>query len=113
MEVPRDDSKKSSTQRRFFLEHPLIGRSPVMNPVVPKTNLREGPPPPKSRRQLSSFHDYVISILIALVFTVFYGGYYWAQRKYFFNAPPAIDALYVPDKVIAVVGLIILAFTLL
>lgn len=60
-----------------------------------------------------SFHDYVVSILIALGLTVFYGGYYWIQRTYFFNAPPGIDAFYVPDKVVAVVGMVLLAFTFL
>lgn len=60
-----------------------------------------------------SFHDYVVSILVALGLTVFYGGYYWAQRTYFFNAPPGIDAFYVPDKVIAVVALVLFAFCFL
>ena len=81
--------------------------------VVPKENALEGPPPAKSRYQLSNLNDYVVSILIALVLTVFYGGYYWIQRTYVFNAPPGIDAFYVPDKVIAVVGLTLLAFTFL
>jgi len=54
-----------------------------------------------------------VSILIALVLTVFYGGYYWVQRTYMFHAPPGIDAFYVPDKVIAVVGMTLLAFTFL
>lgn len=81
--------------------------------VFPKERVLEGPPPPKSRHQLSSFHDYVVSILIALVLTVFCGGYYWIQRTYLFKAPSGIDPLFVPDKVIAVVGLILLAFTFL
>src|SRR5262249_5268911 len=81
--------------------------------LVPKENALEGPPPAKSRYQLSNLNDYVVSILIALVLTVFYGGYYWIQRTYVFNAPPGIDAFYVPDKVIAVVGLTLLAFTFL
>jgi DMSO/TMAO reductase YedYZ heme-binding membrane subunit len=81
--------------------------------VVPKENVLKGPPPAKSRPQLSSFHDYVVSSLIALVLTVLYGVYYWIQRTYVFNAPPGVDPLSVPDKVIAVVGLILLAFTFL
>jgi hypothetical protein len=60
-----------------------------------------------------SVHDYVVAVLVALGLTVFYGGYYWLQRTYFFNAPPNIDPFYVPDKVIAVVGMVLLAFTFL
>lgn len=67
----------------------------------------------RGRAKLFSFHDYVVSILVALGLTVFYGGYYWVQRTYFFNASPSIDAFYVLDKVIAVVGMVLLAFTFL
>ena len=81
--------------------------------VVPKKHVLEGPPPAKSRYQLSNLNDYVVSILIALVLTVFCGGYYWVQRTYLLNAPPGIDAFYVPDKVIAWVGMVLLAFTFL
>ena len=84
-----------------------------INPVVPKKHVLEGPPSAKSRYQLSNFHDYVVSIVIALVLTVFCGGYYWVQRTYLFNAPQGIDAFYVPDKVIAWVGIVLLAFTFL
>jgi len=67
----------------------------------------------RGRAKLFSVHDYVVAILVALGLTVFYGGYYWAQRTYFFNAPPGIDAFYVPDKVIAVVAMVLFAFTFL
>ncbi|MEY2505361.1 MAG: hypothetical protein QOJ05_670 [Verrucomicrobiota bacterium] len=67
----------------------------------------------RGRAKPFSFHDYIVSILVALGLTVFYGGYYWLQRTYFFNAPPNVDALYVPDKVVAVVGMVLLAFTFL
>ena len=84
-----------------------------MPAVVPKKHVLEGPPPAKSRYQLSNLNDYAVSILIALVLTVFCGGYYWVQRTYLFNAPQGIDAFYVPDKVIAWVGIVLLAFTFL
>jgi hypothetical protein len=80
----------------------------IVRPVVRKEKGLTG-----HRYQVSNFHDYVVSILIALILTVFYGGYYMIQRTYMFNAPPGIDASYVPDKVIAVVGMILLAFTFL
>ena len=67
----------------------------------------------RGRAKPFSFHDYAVSILIALVLTVFCGGYYWVQRTYLFNAPQGIDAFYVPDKVIAWVGIVLLAFTFL
>ncbi len=80
------------------------------NPVVPK---KEDERSKSGRHKPFNFHDYAVSILIALVLTVFYGGYYIIQRTYMFHAPPGIDAFYVPDKVIAVVGMILLAFTFL
>ncbi len=81
--------------------------------VTPQAVAPAGAAAKRGRAKPFSFHDYVVSILIALVLTVFYGGYYMIQRTYFFNAPPGIDAFYVPDKVIAVVGMILLAFTFL
>ena len=81
--------------------------------VTPQAVGPAGAAAKSGRAKPFSFHDYVVSILIALVLTVFYGGYYMIQRTYFFNAPPGIDAFYVPDKVIAVVGMILLAFTFL
>ena len=80
----------------------------IVRPVVRKEKGLTG-----QRYQVSNFHDYVVSILIALILTVFYGGYYLIQRTYMFHAPQGIDAFYVPDKVIAVVGMTLLAFTLL
>ena len=74
----------------------------AINPVVPK---KEDERSKSGRHKPFNFHDYAVSILIALVLTVFYGGYYIIQRAYMFHAPPGIDAFYVPDKVIAVVAL--------
>lgn len=81
--------------------------------VTPQAVGPAGAAAKRGRAKPFRLHDYVVSILIALVLTVFYGGYYMIQRTYFFNAPPGIDAFYVPDKVIAVVGTILLAFTFL
>ena len=80
----------------------------IVRPVVRKEGGLTG-----HRYQVSNWNHYVVSILIALVLTVFYGGYYIIQRAYMFHAPPGIDAFYVPDKVIAVVGMTLLAFTFL
>ncbi len=82
----------------------------AINPVVPK---KEDERSKSGHHKPFNFHDYVVSILIALVLTVFCGGYYWVQRTYLFNAPQGIDAFYVPDKVIAWVGIVLLAFTFL
>jgi DMSO/TMAO reductase YedYZ heme-binding membrane subunit len=81
--------------------------------VTPPAVASAGAPAKRGRSKPFSIHDYVVASLVALGLTVFYGGYYWAQRTYFFNAPTGIDAFYVPDKVIAVVGLILFAFTFL
>lgn len=80
----------------------------IVRPVVRKEKGLTG-----HRYQVSNFRDYVVSILIALVLTVFCGAYYLIQRTYLFNAPPGFDAYYVPDKVIAWVGMVLLAFTFL
>ena len=80
----------------------------IVRPVVRKEGGLTG-----HRYQVSNWNHYVVSILIALVLTVFCGWYYLIQRTYLFNAPPEIDACYVPDKVIAWVGMVLLAFTFL
>jgi DMSO/TMAO reductase YedYZ heme-binding membrane subunit len=81
--------------------------------VSPKPADPTGAAAKRGRAKPSNFHDYAVAIMVALVLTVFYGGYYWAQRTYFFNAPPGIDPFYVPDKVIAVVAMVLFAFTFL
>jgi DMSO/TMAO reductase YedYZ heme-binding membrane subunit len=81
--------------------------------ITPQAAVPAVPAAKRGRSKPFSFHDYVVAILVALGLTVFYGGYYWVQRTYFFNAPASIDPFYVPDKVIAVVGMILLAFTFL
>jgi DMSO/TMAO reductase YedYZ heme-binding membrane subunit len=108
VKVPRYDSKNLSTPQTVFGKHPQKGENMIVRPVVRKEKGLTG-----HRYQVSNFHDYVVSILIALVLTVFYGGYYMIQRTYMVHAPPGIDAFYVPDKVIAVVGMTLLAFTFL
>jgi hypothetical protein len=81
--------------------------------VIPQPVGPAAPVAKSGRAKPFSVHDYVVSILIALGLTVFYGGYYWLQRTYFFNAPPGIDVFYVPDKVIAVVAMVLFGFTFL
>jgi DMSO/TMAO reductase YedYZ heme-binding membrane subunit len=82
--------------------------------VVPKERFLEGPPPAKSRYQVSHLNDYVVSILIALVVAAVYGGYlFFFRRNYIFNAPPGVDSLYIPNKVIAGVGMLLIAFSFL
>ena len=81
--------------------------------AVPPVAGAKGPVAKSGRAKPFSVHDYVVSILVALGLTVLYGGYYWFQRTYFFNAPQGIDAFYVPDKVIAVVAIVLFAFCFL
>lgn len=72
-----------------------------------------GPPPAAAKRGRAkpfNFHDYAVSTVVALAVGVFFGGYYFIQRTYFFNAPTGIDAWYVPDKVLAIVGIVLFAF---
>jgi hypothetical protein len=83
----------------------------VINPVVPK---KEDERSKKGRHKPFDFHDYAVSILIALVVAAVYGGYlFFFRRNYMFNAPPGVDSLYIPNKVIAGVGMLLLAFTFL
>ena len=61
----------------------------------------------------SSLRDYVIALLIASALTVFLGFYLFIRRGFMLDAPAGVDPLYVPNKVIANAGMIILAFTFL
>jgi DMSO/TMAO reductase YedYZ heme-binding membrane subunit len=75
-----------------------------------------GPPPAaakKGRAKPFNFHDYIVATLVALVLCVVYGGYYLNQRTYFYNPPPGIDPFNVPDKVLAIVGMVLFAFCFL
>ena len=83
-------------------------RNPIPPAAAPKAVAAKS-----GRAKPFNVHDYVVSILVALGLTAFYGGYYWAQRTYFFNAPTGVDPFYVPDKVIAVVGIVLFAFCFL
>lgn len=72
-----------------------------------------GPPPTaakKGRAKPFNFHDYFVSTIVAVAVGIFFGGYYFIQRTYFFNAPDKIDTWYVPDKVLAIVGIVLFAF---
>jgi len=61
----------------------------------------------------SSLRDYMISILIAAVLLVLFGSYLFVRRGYLFDAPPMVDALYVPNKVIALAAIAMLSLTFL
>lgn len=61
----------------------------------------------------SSVRDYLIALLIAVSLTVLFGAYLLFRRGYFFDAPPTADTLYVFNKVIVGVGVVLLAFTFL
>ncbi|MDD5083399.1 MAG: hypothetical protein PHT88_00480 [Candidatus Moranbacteria bacterium] len=61
----------------------------------------------------SSTRDYVISILIAAGLFIVFFAYLSVRRGYFFDAPPTADILYVPNKALAGVGTLMIAFTFL
>ncbi len=61
----------------------------------------------------SSLHDYVVAISTAFFLTVFSGFYLYFRRGFMLNAPVGVDAFYVPNKVIANVGVLILALSFL
>lgn len=61
----------------------------------------------------SSFRDYFIAFFIAGTLLVLFGCYLLIRRGYFFDAPLTADMLYVPNKALAGVAMIMLAFTFL
>ena len=68
----------------------------------------------KGRPKPLSFHDYAVAIGISFGLTLFGAVYLGVfRRTYLFNAPPHVDAFYVPNKVIIGTGILMLAFTFL
>ena len=63
--------------------------------------------------KLSGFRDYSIASLLAATVVVFFSLYLVTRRGYFFDAPPTVDPLFVPNKVIAAAGMTLLALTFL
>lgn len=61
----------------------------------------------------SSLRDYAVAISTAIFLTVFLGLYLSFRRGFMLDAPIGVDILYVPNKVIANVGVLILALSFL
>ena len=61
----------------------------------------------------SNSRDYFIAILLAVVVMVLFSCYLLVRRGYYFDAPPTADMLYVPNKALAGVGMVMLALTFL
>ncbi len=57
--------------------------------------------------------DYFIAIFIAAVLLVLFSCYLLIRRGYYFDAPATADMLYVPNKALAGVGMVMLALTFL
>ncbi|MFA9262679.1 MAG: hypothetical protein ACEQSB_05035 [Undibacterium sp.] len=57
--------------------------------------------------------DYFIASFVAVVLLVGFSCYLLIRRGYYFDAPPTADMLYVPNKALAGVGMVLLAFTFL
>lgn len=61
----------------------------------------------------SSSRDYLIAVLVASVLMVLFSCYLLIRRGYYFDAPLTADVLYVPNKALAGVGMVLLALTFL
>lgn len=61
----------------------------------------------------SNSRDYLIAILVAAAILVLFSCYLLVRRGYYFDAPPTVDMLYVPNKALAGVGMVMLALTFL
>lgn len=61
----------------------------------------------------SNWRDYFIACFIALILFVLLGSYLYVRRGYMFDAPASAGLLYVPNKVIASAGLVMLALVFL
>lgn len=57
--------------------------------------------------------DYFIACFIAAALLILFSCYLLVRRGYYFDAPPSADLLYVPNKALAGVGMVLLAFTFL
>ncbi|MFZ1654326.1 MAG: hypothetical protein WBO92_00255 [Candidatus Moraniibacteriota bacterium] len=66
-----------------------------------------------SEYKLSNFRDYFIATLMGGVLTVFLGAYLFLRRGYMFAAPVSAGALYVPNKVLAGVAVVLIALSFL
>lgn len=60
-----------------------------------------------------SGRDYFITLFVALILFVLFSSYLLVRRGYYFDAPPTADMLYVPNKALAGVGMVMLALTFL
>jgi len=63
--------------------------------------------------KLSSSRDYFIALFIAMILFILFSCYLLIRRGYYFDAPPTVDLLYVPNKALAGAGIVLLAFTFL
>src|SRR6185369_10777698 len=61
----------------------------------------------------SSTWDYAVAFFVAFLLFVFFGTYLYIRRGYMFDAPLTADPLYVPNKVIASTGLVMLGLVFL
>ncbi|MGB3072704.1 MAG: hypothetical protein WBB68_00360 [Candidatus Moraniibacteriota bacterium] len=66
-----------------------------------------------SEYKLSNSRDYFIAALVGVVLTVFLGVYLLLRRGYVFAAPVSAGALYVPNKVLAGVAVVLIGLSFL
>jgi DMSO/TMAO reductase YedYZ heme-binding membrane subunit len=66
-----------------------------------------------SEFKLSNSRDYLVAALIGAVLTVFLGVYLLLRRGYVFAAPASAGALYVPNKVLAGVAVVLIGLSFL
>lgn len=61
----------------------------------------------------SNARDYILAFSIAVILFIVLGSYLYVRRGYMFDAPATAGPLYVPNKVIASVAVMMLAFVFL
>lgn len=61
----------------------------------------------------SSTRDYFIALFVGLILFVILGCYLYVRRGYMLDAPASAGPLYVPNKVVAATGVMLLAFVFL
>jgi len=61
----------------------------------------------------SSLNDYIIAFLLSLFLTLVLGTYLYLRRGFMLDVPVGIDTLYVPNKVLGNVGMMIIALSFL
>ncbi len=61
----------------------------------------------------SHINDYIVALFVSTLLTLFLGSYLYIRRGLMFDVSPGADVMYIPNKVIANVGMMIIALSFL